>query len=100
SPRWFYTLSLHDALPILVVGREHGRAGRPQDGEAQLARGAVLHVEEDLLAGRAAEGVLAPLAGHREAVVDHLAEGDGGQRQPHGDRKSTRLNSSHLVMSY
>src|SRR5256885_7255848 len=57
-----YTLSLHDALPILDLG----------------------------------------CAGHRGAVDrpandENLAVGEHGGKQ---DRKSTRLNSSHLVISY
>src|SRR5256885_6292658 len=65
-----YTLSLHDALPI--SGREdHGRQ-----------RAAAHPVQP----GR-------PAAGPRPRAA-HAA--DPG----HADRKSTRLNSSHLVISY
>src|SRR5256885_16489139 len=68
-----YTLSLHDALPILIEGarRDVARAavddgGRPQVRVTHLVRGPVRRR-------------------HGEAVRD---------------RKSTRLNSSHLVISY
>src|SRR5256885_17052779 len=64
-----YTLSLHDALPILQVQPRRGRrrlGSTPRGGRAHAARGA----------GRA------------------HCRGRGG------DRKSTRLNSSHLVISY
>src|SRR5215467_15732575 len=56
-----YTLSLHDALPIFVGGRQLEQL------LLERAGGAVVHVPADV-------------------VVE--------------DRKSTRLNSSHLVISY
>src|SRR5256885_10499423 len=73
-----YTLSLHDALPIsLERGGAHGFG---VDGDAAL------------LAARGRVGLAA----------DHL--GEDAQRVLQGvhrvDRKSTRLNSSHLVISY
>src|SRR5256885_6918078 len=67
-----YTLSLHDALPIWL------RPSRPRP-----SRGA----------GRARRGGAGGAAQHRR----------GGQRgipPCDADRKSTRLNSSHLVISY
>src|SRR5205807_10567833 len=68
-----YTLSLHDALPILLAARgEYDRARASYDA---LLAGAPDHV--DALADRG--NVLAKLG---------------------RDRKSTRLNSSHLVISY
>src|SRR5256885_10582526 len=67
-----YTLSLHDALPI------------SQSQEPQHAHG---RVERDLPGADA--GVL--LVGRRQQL--------GGRRRT-ADRKSTRLNSSHLVISY
>src|SRR5258708_39978885 len=54
-----YTLSLHDALPISVLG------------------GGARHGSEVEVVG--------------ETVLD---------RHEHGDRKSTRLNSSHQIISY
>src|SRR5438552_8537770 len=62
-----YTLSLHDALPILLLRRR----------QTSLHRGDVLHL---LPRGR----------GFRP-------DGAGGSHQ---DRKSTRLNSSHQIISY
>src|SRR2546426_6611311 len=67
-----YTLSLHDALPILGVLVE-------RRGLAEFA------------------GVVADLRLHEEARSEH---GAPLQRLVVGDRKSTRLNSSHLVISY
>src|SRR5256885_7117593 len=74
-----YTLSLHDALPI------------SQKPRLQLRR----HVADLVEKERAAFGLLeapAPLllrAGERTALMAEEL-----------DRKSTRLNSSHLVISY
>src|SRR3712207_8284868 len=71
-----YTLSLHDALPISAPRRwaRHRRGARPPD------RAAAAHHRS-----RDADGPPAPGVG-------------GGQ--PHRDRKSTRLNSSHANISY
>src|SRR3712207_7186663 len=66
-----YTLSLHDALPILPRRRAHSRLPRHEALGADGARGGARG-----LAGRG-------LRGH-------------GPR----DRKSTRLNSSHANISY
>src|SRR5207248_10830564 len=72
-----YTLSLHDALPISVRGARPlavpaaGRAGDLQPGRLRPVRGAY----------RLVPGVL------RRDRQD-------------GDRKSTRLNSSHRTISY
>src|SRR5256885_15184082 len=67
-----YTLSLHDALPIWR------RRGRARGGFPDVPRG-----RRDLrgLQGRAGRWT---------------CDEDGSR----GDRKSTRLNSSHLVISY
>src|SRR5256885_4467486 len=78
-----YTLSLHDALPIYALGR--GAAG------ARLLAAEALH----------------PVAGDDAGVqrVDVHVVGTDLERHGAGeaaerDRKSTRLNSSHLVISY
>src|SRR2546426_7176726 len=65
-----YTLSLHDALPILA-GRRLQRPRVPQEPDAQ-------RVQTDR---RPAQAATRP------------------EPEPR-DRKSTRLNSSHLVISY
>src|SRR2546426_9614088 len=67
-----YTLSLHDALPIFLVG---DRQGHQVD------------------TGRGVRVTAAQRAGAIE--LDHYGTLSGSQ-----DRKSTRLNSSHLVISY
>src|SRR5438034_8723092 len=79
-----YTLSLHDALPILIVpgvGEHHALRGPPHvvnDGRREIAAGSDGHPLEDLHLRRV----------HRAAGLDER------------DRKSTRLNSSHTVISY
>src|SRR5437764_11369669 len=70
APPGFYTLSLHDALPILHVSGVATGIG----SEARAV----------------ASGATVPLAGLTLAAVMTLR----------GDRKSTRLNSSHRCISY
>src|SRR5689334_24806553 len=65
-----YTLSLHDALPI--------SRGVSIDGRAGLARA----------------------AGDRSAPREGRAHAGRDARGDRGDRKSTRLNSSHSSISY
>src|SRR5256885_9810226 len=73
-----YTLSLHDALPIWVRAR-HQAVGR---GELRGAPGAAAHRQ------RAARPALGRRAEMKVMIRLRI------------DRKSTRLNSSHLVISY
>src|SRR5256885_4608929 len=77
-----YTLSLHDALPICCAGLRP-RTARPT-GPAHLPRTpCALHGVRQL----------PPCGGlWRRRTATLSAAG--------GDRKSTRLNSSHLVISY
>src|SRR5256885_4106176 len=70
-----YTLSLHDALPIYLV-LLHGRHQIVDGGRG------------DREIGAEGGGARIPGGGEQRQVV--------GER----DRKSTRLNSSHLVISY
>src|SRR3712207_7923109 len=72
-----YTLSLHDALPILLVGQER---------EDPLG---------ELLDAVAAHAALALHPLHEVHVAAHVVVEDGDV-----DRKSTRLNSSHANISY
>src|SRR5205814_10499578 len=83
SPTSFYTLSLHDALPISAASRRSlGRVSVP----------VWLIVLSDQL----------PI----EALVSRyltnklMGRGPLPMRKPKLDRKSTRLNSSHLGISY
>src|SRR5256885_8546082 len=65
-----YTLSLHDALPISAAELRRAAAG-------------LVHVRRRDLQHRGRRDLLAVVADDRDV-----------------DRKSTRLNSSHLVISY
>src|SRR2546426_2043539 len=84
-----YTLSLHDALPIsdCTYAINHRASVRL----AQLAKAAgvsrFLFASSCSLYGVAGEGML-----REDAAFNPVT--------PYGDRKSTRLNSSHLVISY
>src|SRR2546426_8401477 len=73
-----YTLSLHDALPISLRRARRARRSRARDARGLRVR------PPPRLPGRAAR----------------LARPRGRLSQRDGDRKSTRLNSSHLVISY
>src|SRR5256885_8373895 len=80
-----YTLSLHDALPICRAARDgHGppRHTHPFGEEPHQLR-----VRRAVHRGR------------REPDLDGVTVA-AGHLGPAGDRKSTRLNSSHLVISY
>src|SRR5205807_6354751 len=95
TPSEIYTLSLHDALPICPVPEELG----PDE-------------PDDLV--RIPEAVRRAVDRHESAAPRHVVEQgplgpgvdpiDVGVEQERlvsrQDRKSTRLNSSHLVISY
>src|SRR5690242_21519299 len=76
-----YTLSLHDALPISVLERQPLAQQRDR-----VVLGGVLHVVLRAVHLRVADVVAV------QAVRLDVEE--------HGDRKSTRLNSSHMSISY
>src|SRR3712207_6888288 len=80
-----YTLSLHDALPIYAAGAQPlGEARGEGDVEPDPAQ--LLHAQKDLGGG--------PV--HDQAALIH----DDDAIEEGGDRKSTRLNSSHANISY
>src|SRR5690606_41246109 len=81
-----HTLSLHDALPIYVVlgVREEDRARRDDLDRAGRARERVAVSDEEDGPGGVAEEPARDQVGDRDVV----------------DRKSTRLNSSHVKISY
>src|SRR5205807_5105968 len=91
-----YPLSLHDALPISIgVGAAGLAIGDEADVEVSL---------EVVRGGQGTEGFQEPAA-----LLGRLRRGrgrlrrltrSGGRDRLGGDRKSTRLNSSHLVISY
>src|SRR5690606_42096257 len=94
-----HTLSLHDALPILQA---EIRVLRRHDGPRHLGR--------DLLEGDPvpADPALAPAFGDHVGGEDRVHDGEGedeekeqpDKAQEPADRKSTRLNSSHVKISY
>src|SRR3712207_7784723 len=81
-----YTLSLHDALPICA---RQGAGGAVAPHAARLRRGGARGDREPVRAARA-HGARVP----RPGDVGALRARQGG------DRKSTRLNSSHANISY
>src|SRR5205807_10654544 len=85
APTEIYTLSLHDALPILGVGMAH----RERTARQRIRPCAVRPVIAPMLQLRDGEAALCPR--DDEAIFKHWC---------YEDRKSTRLNSSHLVISY
>src|SRR5206468_12105916 len=93
-----YTLSLHDALPILStdplprVVRRHPAAGR-------LAAGA-LHAPDPAFPRPDRPDLPVPSRDGGRAAGRRRARSDRGGPPPLLDRKSTRLNSSHDQISY
>src|SRR5204862_7349696 len=79
-----YTLSLHDALPIYRVRLRLEGNPLVLDGE-QL--------------GRVVDGAVPVVVVADRAVEEMVAE-DAVERRELQDRKSTRLNSSHVEISY
>src|SRR5690606_40573618 len=85
-----HPLSLHDALPIYRQAADLDRLPRPDlAGLAQLHRA----VHPHRAAGDQLLSCTAAVAGTRQ--LQQLVEGDVV-----ADRKSTRLNSSHVKISY
>src|SRR5699024_11798448 len=92
----FCTLSLHDALPIFVC-----RADWPLgvllvcNGAVLIGAGRGVRLLKRALVPKKEEGAYAPRssASSEEHVRDSFAESVR-------DRKSTRLNSSHVSISY
>src|SRR5205814_6741697 len=98
SPLEFYTLSLHDALPISVTQciwiREGSRSlAKTQLGSWQETGFGSLWTTI-LIAAREAASM-----GHRKKASKR-SRAKAILRLPDLDRKSTRLNSSHLGISY
>src|SRR5690606_42042254 len=78
-----YTLSLHDALPISQHRRRQATPAR-----VRRARGVARRQEGRVSGGR------------RPHVLHRRSRGGRGHRARPRDRKSTRLNSSHVKISY
>src|SRR5258708_31958814 len=84
-----YTLSLHDALPIWIDGALGLHQGR-QRGPAGLAQRLTMPLV-------VSQGLVVWFHGLRKAQVGHCVLMCAADQ---GDRKSTRLNSSHQIISY
>src|SRR5690606_39521066 len=89
APTDVSTLSLHDALPISAVAGDPGRRGQRDDAAAlpELAGERLVHPQR----GEDVDG---------EEVVPAVRGHVGEQFVAQEDRKSTRLNSSHVKISY
>src|SRR5205807_9667404 len=83
APTAIYTLSLHDALPIsAIIAKMSGSFSRSCDSVVTIT--CVSLRQPSANSGRTGRSI------RRETSVSFSV----------GDRKSTRLNSSHLVISY
>src|SRR5207249_11772820 len=97
APSLLYTLSLHDALPISAVYQASAAGLDPLRARGFVAYHIGLEAMLDLNSF--------DLSGPRRANLRHTVTRAqrGGLRfewYPTGDRKSTRLNSSHVSISY
>src|SRR5205814_8366389 len=98
SPPASSTLSLHDALPIYGVRRGNQQqriaVGRRRDDRLRrdIAAGTRSVLYDDLLADALRQRL-------RHDAGNDIGR-PAGRKEPTGDRKSTRLNSSHLGISY
>src|SRR5690606_41735732 len=98
-PPAIYTLSLHDALPIYEV-RRTGRIMEVPVGEELIGR-----VVNPL--GQPVDGMgpinttkTRPIESPAPGVMDRKSVHEPLQTGIKADRKSTRLNSSHVKISY
>src|SRR5205814_8902591 len=86
------TLSLHDALPISIIV-----PGDPSSAAFPLVAGLIVPGSEVTVEG---VGINPLRAGLLECLNEMGADIALVNRREEGDRKSTRLNSSHLGISY
>src|SRR5699024_12292873 len=91
APTYLYTLALHDALPISLLGHVQCHV----QGEGALAHAGAGGQEHQV---RAVQAVDLLVHGGKAAGQARQALLPGGQGVE--DRKSTRLNSSHVSISY
>src|SRR5206468_11917445 len=91
-PTHLYTLSLHDALPICLLGQIHLMRG--EYAEAKRC------AEESLEIAEAISNLGTLPAAAAVALLAGLALGETVAAERQADRKSTRLNSSHDQISY
>src|SRR5205807_9448113 len=92
-PTVIYTLSLHDALPIWQAERSRAYPVPPQPQRAGGGQQAVQ------AAAQASPPPRRPFTPADSGVINSFKVCSDVQCRT-SDRKSTRLNSSHLVISY
>src|SRR5699024_12335928 len=90
SPPQSYTLSLHDALPILRIRGIRISGTQPEEGTGYLGKNCTKVFRGHHRCFKLADGLLSKLR----------APHGGGKLVFARDRKSTRLNSSHVSISY
>src|SRR5205807_6437589 len=90
-PHAIYTLSLHDALPICMSAEErgHSRTLRVMHLHAETQPASILKTDRWSHTGYGGS-LRAAVFGANDGLLSNFGL----------DRKSTRLNSSHLVISY
>src|SRR5207253_9867140 len=86
-----YTLSLHDALPISKSSLADFSA-RPINVVLLFARNRPALVR--------LSSVFCPSTFSRYSIKTHALRTENGRQSHQRDRKSTRLNSSHVAISY
>src|SRR5690606_39771605 len=92
SPPEMHALSLHDALPILAAG---------DDADAHVGWRRVGAAIADGFAGaHALHGDHGAVQRHRRLQAELRGAAPGQRACAEKDRKSTRLNSSHVKISY
>src|SRR5690606_41299495 len=97
APYETYTLSLHDALPIYALRTRLPRAARLPHGRTAAAR---TRAHAARTRGRPRCESHAGAGGGQSAHAGRRAGSAAEPPRPRADRKSTRLNSSHVKISY
>src|SRR5690606_41749812 len=92
------TLSLHDALPILIAAAEKERGGAFTE-QAGL-RAAMKDLESRLEGLRRRNAEIDRFCQQRREMFDWQPVAECELPETLEDRKSTRLNSSHVKISY
>src|SRR5207253_11294891 len=90
-----YTLSLHDALPIFGQAQAIGEIEAVEALRAVLDLSVRQHLVSDVPLGVFLSGGI-----DSSTVAAYAARHFGGRLKTFSDRKSTRLNSSHVAISY
>src|SRR5690606_39442750 len=98
-----YTLSLHDALPILGESVSEATLTKwvKQVGESIEEDDAIVEIATDKVDSDVPSPVAGVLKEHLFGENDVVQVGEAiALIEIEGDRKSTRLNSSHVKISY